>query len=101
PVLGDAAAWSVPRQEFRQHGLALDRHRRGARTLPRRTAGAARRRPAPAELSLGREGPALGRLRHRARSAAVDAADSPEGARTAPHVAQQYAGPVLDRGATR
>ncbi len=58
PVLGDAAARAVPRQEFRQHGVAVDRHRRGAGAVPRRAAAAARRRPAPAALSVGRQGPA-------------------------------------------
>ena len=58
PVLGDAAARTVPRQKFRQHGLAVDRHGRGAGAVPRRAAAAARRRPAPAALSVGRQGPA-------------------------------------------
>ena len=40
PVLGNAAARTVPRQEFRQHRVAVDRHGRGVGAVPRRAAAA-------------------------------------------------------------
>ena len=93
PGLGVPAARAVPRQELRDHDLALGGDAGGAGAVPHRAGAAARRAiRAPLRLSRRRRRPGAGRVRHRARGArSCTAAHARQGSAAASLVREQYA----------